>query len=115
MVAVLSEESGTFRIASHTAHCVVEQDGKLEKVTAVVAPKIVFRNGRAEKIWVNLKSIEGPSSITYTVQTAAQLADTFGLFHRQMIKSINRYIDRHCPTTQTVASKPPAAKDKASK
>jgi hypothetical protein len=117
MVAVLGEEGGTFRFAAHTAHCVVEQDGKLEKLTAVVAPKIVFRNGRAEKIWVNLRSIEGPSSITYTVQTAAQLADTFGLFHRQMIKSINRYIERHCPTTQAVASKPPspAAKDKTAK
>jgi hypothetical protein len=82
----------------------------------VVAPKIVFRNGRAEKIWVNLKSIDGPTSISYTVQTAAQLADTFGLFHRQMIKSINRYIERHCPTTQAVAATPaPAAKEKASK
>lgn len=115
MVAVLGEEGGTFRIAAHTAHCVVEQDGKLEKVTAVVAPKIVFRNGRAEKIWVNLKSIDGPSSITFTVQTAAQLADTFGVFHRQMLKGINRYIERHCPTTQAVAAKPPAPKDKAAK
>jgi hypothetical protein len=113
MVAVLGEAGGTFRIADHTAHCVVEQDGKLEKVTAVVAPKIVFRSGRAEKIWVNLKSVDGPSSITYTVQTAAQLADTFGLFHRQMIKSINRYIERHCPTTQAVAAKP--APDKSGK
>lgn len=116
MVAVLGEEGGTYRIAPHIAHCVVEQDGKLEKVTAVVAPKIVFHNGRAEKIWINLKSIDGPSAITYTVQTAAQLADTFGLFHHHMIKQINRYIERHCPTTQAVAAQPPpAAKDKAAK
>ncbi|HEY7548297.1 MAG TPA: hypothetical protein VH913_02135, partial [Hyphomicrobiaceae bacterium] len=116
IVSVLGEEAGTYRIAPHTAHCVVEQDGKAEKVTAVVAPKIVFRNGRAEKIWINLKSIDGPSSITYTVQTAAQLADTFGLFHRRMIKSINRYIERHCPTTQAVAATPaPAKKEKAGK
>ncbi|MBO0764563.1 MAG: hypothetical protein J2P50_08250 [Hyphomicrobiaceae bacterium] len=116
IVAVLGEKGGTYRVPPHTAHCVVEQDGKLEKVTAVVAPKIVFRNGRAEQIWINLKSIDGPSSITYTLQLAAQLADTFGLFHHQMIKSINRYIERHCPTTQAVAAQPPpAGKEKASK
>jgi hypothetical protein len=116
IVKVIGEKAGTFRVAPHTAHCVVEQDGKLEKVTAVVAPKIVFHNGKAEKIWVNLKSIDGPAAITYTVQTAAQLADTFGLFHHHMIKSINRYIERHCPTTQAVAAKPaPSAKEKAGK
>jgi hypothetical protein len=108
LVAVMDGEKGTYRFAPHTANCVVEQDGKLEKVTAVLAPKIVFKNGRADKIWVNLKSVEGPSSVTFTVQTAAQLADNFGLFHRNMIKSINRYIERHCPTTQAVATAPPA-------
>jgi hypothetical protein len=112
LVAVMDEGKGTYRFAPHTANCVVEQDGKLNKVTAVLAPKIVFRNGRAYKIWVNLKSVDGPSSITFTVQTAAQLADSLGVFHRQMIKGINRYIERHCPTTQTAAAPPPAAKDK---
>jgi hypothetical protein len=116
LVAVLTGERGTFRAPRHTAKCVVEQDGRLEKVTAVVAPKIEFRNGRAEKIWFRLKSVEGPAAITFTVETAAQLADTFGLFHRRMIKNINRYIERHCPTTQVVAAKPaPAAKGKAAK
>jgi hypothetical protein len=81
----------------------------------VLAPKIVFRNGRADKIWVNLKKVEGPSSITFTVQTAAQFADTFGLFHRRMIKSINRYIERHCPTTQAVAASKPAPNHKDGK
>jgi hypothetical protein len=115
LVAIMSDERVVLRVPKHTAHCVVEESGTLEKVTAVVAPKIEFRNGKAEKIWIRLKSIDGPGSITYTVQTAAQLADTFGLFHRQMIKGINRYIERHCPKTLEVASKPPASKDKTSK
>ncbi len=115
LIAVMDEGKGTYRFAPHTANCVVEQDGKLQKVTAVLAPKIVFRDGRAYKIWVNLKSLDGPSSITFTVQTAAQLADTWGLFHRQMLKGINRYIERHCPTTQAAAATPPAAKGKTGK
>ena len=115
LVTVITGERGTFRAPRHTANCVVEQDGKLEKVKAVVAPKIEFRNGRAEKIRIRLKSVEGPAGITLTVETAAQLADTFGLFHRRMIKNVNRFIERHCPTTQAVAAKPApaAAKGKA--
>lgn len=111
LVAVMTGERTTFHAPRHTANCVVEQDGKLEKVTAVLAPKIEFKDGKADKIWVRLKSVDGPASITLTVQTAAQLADTFGLFHRQMIRSVNRYIERHCPKTLAVATSAPKSKD----
>jgi hypothetical protein len=110
LVEAMTAERTTFHTGRLTANCVVEQDGQLEKVTAVVAPKIEFRDGKAEKVWVRLKSVDGPASVTLTLQTAAQLADTFGLFHRQMIKNINRYIDRHCPKTLNVAGRPAKAK-----
>jgi hypothetical protein len=118
VVSALTSEQQKLFVPPHTANCVVEQDGKLEKVTAVVAPKIVFKNGKADKVWVNLSSVEGPVGIKATLQTAAQLADTLGLFHKRMIKAINRHIERHCPTTypQLVAAspQPPAAKAKGS-
>ena len=118
VVSALTSEQQKLFVPPHTANCVVEQDGKLEKVTAVVAPKIVFKNGKADKVWVNLSSVEGPVGIKATLQTAAQLADSLGLFHKRMIKAINRHIERHCPTTypQLVAAspQPPAAKAKGS-
>jgi len=109
LVSALTDDQRKLRVAPHTVNCVVEQDGKLEKVTAILAPKIVFRDGKADKVWVNLKNVEGPAGIKATLQTAAQLADTLGLFHRRMIKSINRYVERHCPKTfpQLVATSPP--------
>ncbi len=119
VVAALTEDKRKLRLAPHTVHCVVEQDGKLEKVTATIAPKIDFKEGKADKIWINLKDVDGPVGIKATIQAAAQLADTLGLFHRRMIKSVNRYIERHCPSTypQLVASTPqtPKAKPKPDK
>jgi hypothetical protein len=112
LVTAMTADRVTIRAPRHTANCVVEQDGKPEKVTAVLAPKIEFRNGRAEKIWIRLKSVDGPTAIALTVKTAAQLADNLGLFHGQMIKGINRYVERHCPKTLDVAA---TAKDKADK
>lgn len=109
LVSALTDDHRKLRVPPHTVNCVVEQDGKLEKVTATLAPKIEFRDGKAEKIWINLTNVEGPTGIKATMQTAAQLADTLGLFHRRMIKSINRHIERHCPKTfpQLVATTPP--------
>ena len=109
LVSALTDDHRKLRVPPHTVNCVVEQNGKLEKVTATLAPKIEFRDGKAEKIWVNLTNVEGPAGIKATMQTAAQLADTLGLFHRRMIKSINRYVERHCPKTfpQLVATTPP--------
>jgi hypothetical protein len=111
VIAAMTSDRYKFNVPPHTANCIVENGGKLEKVTAVVAPKIHFKDGKPDKVWVNLQSVEGPASIRFTVQTAAQLADTFGLFHRQMIKSMNKYITRHCPASQSVAAKeqPPKA------
>jgi hypothetical protein len=113
LIAAMTADRTTVRLPRHTANCVVEQDGKPEKVTAVLAPKIEFRNGRAEKIWVRLKSVDGPTAISLTVQTAAKLADNLGLFHGQMIKGINRYVERHCPKALEVAATPPAEKSNA--
>lgn len=116
LIAAMTSDRYKFNVPPHTANCVVESDGKLEKVTAVLAPKVHFKDGKPDKVWVNLKSVEGPASIRFTVQTATQLADTFGLFHRQMIKSMNKYITRHCPASQSVAAKeqPPKASGKGS-
>lgn len=111
LVAVLKGDGKKFFVPPHTANCIVEQDGKREKVTATLSPKIYFQDGKAEKIWVNLTAVEGPSNITATLQTAAYLADNLGLFHRRMIKSINKYIERHCAKNypQLVSTSPPAA------
>ena len=97
ILEAMSADDKKFRAPPHTANCVVESDGKLEKVTATLAPRITFKDGKAEKVWINLKSVEGPTAIKATLFTAAELADRLGLFHKRMVRSVNRYIERHCP------------------
>ena len=62
--AIVNAVSGNgeikLKVPPHTANCVVEQDGHLNPVTATVAPKIVFRDGKAIKIWINLMNVDGP-------------------------------------------------------
>src|SRR5436190_769133 len=79
IVATVTDKDTKFSVPAHTAHCIVEQDGELKTVKATLAPKIVFKGGKAEKIWINLLHVEGPTAIKATMTTAAQLNDTISL------------------------------------
>lgn len=119
IVEALTGDRVKLWVPAHTADCIVEEDGKVQNVTATVAPKILFENGKAKKIWINLLKVEGPAAIKATLHAGAQLNDTWGIIHRPLLKSVNGYINKHCPKyhplTHAVASppakpKPPAAK-----
>jgi hypothetical protein len=118
IVSAMTSEKFTYEVPAHTAHCMVEQDGEISRVTAKLAPKIVFKNGRAEKVWINLKHVDGPASIKATIWTVARLEDSIGIFHRRMIKSMNKFIERSCakkyPQIATAAALP-TTKEKVKK
>jgi hypothetical protein len=97
IVTAVSAKSYKFWVPLTTANCVVEQEGQLKTVTAKLEPKIEFKDGRAEKVWINLREVEGPASIKATLTLGAQLNDSVGLFHKAMLKSINGYIYKLCP------------------
>jgi hypothetical protein len=112
IVAAMTNPEYTFEAGAHTASCVVEENGEPQDVKATLAPKIVFKNGKAEKVWVNLKSIKGPTTIKASLWLAASLTDKVGIFHRPMIKSINKFIDKHCPKAYPKALHSAAPKER---
>jgi hypothetical protein len=91
-------------IPPHTATCLVEIDGQARTLTATLAPKLEIRDGRVEKIWVNLTHLDGPTAVKATLWTAARLADNVGIFQRPMIKSVNRFITTTCPKKYPLAA-----------
>lgn len=96
IVAALTKPKHTVTVPAHQVNCVLEREGEVKPLKAKLAPKLVFKNGKADKVWINLESIEGPDDVKSTIWTAAQLEDTLGLFHRPMIKSINKFLLRQC-------------------
>jgi len=109
IVGALINHEYTFQVAPHTAECLIEQDGEPQIVKATLAPKITFKNGKAEKVWVNLRKVKGPTGIKASAWLAATLTDKVGLFHHNMIKSINKFISRHCPKHYSNAVRATAA------
>ena len=97
LVTAITAKNYKLWVPAHTAECVVEQSGQMKTIKATLAPKIEFKSGRVEKIWVNLQSMEGTSSITGLLSAGANLIDSTGLFHGQMVKEANKYIYTQCP------------------
>jgi hypothetical protein len=96
IVNALTQPKYTIRVERHTVKCVVERDQQLKPVIVKLAPKLEFKNGKADKVWINLKEMEGPDDMKGTVWTAAKLEDTFGIFHAPMIKQINKFMYQQC-------------------
>jgi len=105
LVGALTAPEFKLKAAPHTVDCVVEEDGAAKPIKATLAPKIEFKNGRAEKVRINLQKIDGPFAITSVLSAAATLEDRIGLFHRSMVKSVNRYIEKHCAHLLATAAK----------
>ena len=116
LIAALTQRKHTVRIPAHDVSCVVVREGEERPVAMTVAPKLKFKDGKADKVWINLEKIEGPVDVRATVWTAAQLEDTLGIFHRPLIRSINRFVHRRCGErwgpegTETKAEQEEAAK-----
>lgn len=120
ILAAISSPKAKFWLPDQRVHCIVEEDGKPHDVHVLVSPKIEFRNGQAEKIWINLKEVEGPPNVTGLVHFAVGLSDKVGVLHPALVKSVNGFINKSCPkvlaTPEDVAEAtpaPPATKTKA--
>lgn len=96
IVAALTKPKHTVRIPAHEVNCILEREGEIKPVKARLAPKLTFKDGKADKVWINLESIDGPDDVKSTIWTAAKLEDNLGIFHRPMIKSINKFLYRQC-------------------
>jgi hypothetical protein len=96
VIDALTKPSHTIEVPQHQVQCVVERDGKPSPIVAKLAPKLVFKKGKADKIWINLSDIDGPKAITSTVWMAAELEDKLGIFHGSMLKSVNKFLHKRC-------------------
>jgi hypothetical protein len=115
IIGALTAPKYTVQVPEHEVQCIVEQDGKPKKVVARLAPKLKFKNGKADKIWINLAGVDGPTAVTATVNMAASLEDTLGLFHRSMLKSVNKFLHKKCDERYYADGRPKEEPDAVSK
>ena len=77
--------------------CIIEREKEATPVMLKAAPKIRFKEGRARKIWVNLKDVEGPTAMRGLALSVAKIEDSIGIFHKHLVKAVNYMIEEKCP------------------
>ena len=66
-------------------------------INVSLAPKIQLKDGKAAKAWLGITNIDAPTAIKGAIWTVAQMEDTFGVFHSDLIKDINKFVHEKCP------------------
>lgn len=98
IVSALKEPEIKLELPLHQVHCEIERDKEITPVRLTLGPKVLFKDGKAKQVWVNLKEVDGPTAIKGLVMTVAKLEDSIGLFQKDLIKGINKFISEKCPT-----------------
>ena len=93
---VLTKPDGTLEFQKHTVKCEVERENEVTPINISLAPKVTFKDGKAQKAWLNISEIEAPSVVKGAIWTVAKVEDSFGLFHGEMIHEINEFVNEKC-------------------
>lgn len=93
----LKPGDATLQFPEHVVSCEIEREKDVTHVKLKLAPKVVFKDGKAVTAWVNLKEVDGPTTMKGLAFTAAKLEDRVGVFHKSLIAAINNQLYEKCP------------------
>ncbi len=96
ILTALTAPKHEFSVHPHEVACTVETEEGTKPLKARLAPKLKFQNGKATKVWIRLKDIDGPEPLSSFVWSTAKLEDSIGIFHSEIIKQINKFVHRKC-------------------
>jgi hypothetical protein len=97
LLDALTKPEYEFKLATHTVNCDVEREKEVLKVSVALSPKFQFKDGKATKAWLGIGTIEAPAVVKGVIWSAAQLEDTFGIVHSDLLREINKFVYERCP------------------
>ena len=97
MVDALTKPEYELKLATHAVKCEVEREKEVLNINVDLSPRIQFKDGKAVKAWIGVGEIQAPTVVKGAIWSAAQLEDTFGVVHGDLIKEINRFVYERCP------------------
>ena len=95
MIAALNAPEAIFRLERQSFAC--EIGAEKYPLRATIAPELRFRRGSTIAVSLHLENIQGAPLIKGFVWTAAALEENFGVLQKDMVREVNRFIDKACP------------------
>ena len=96
-IGSLKAGDATLQFPEHVVTCEIEREKEVTLIKLKLAPKVVFKDGKAVTAWVNLKEVDGPTTMKGLAFTVAKLEDGVGVFHKSLIAVINHQLHDKCP------------------
>ena len=97
MIDALTKKDYEYKFPAQNVRCDIEREKEVMKVNVSLAPKFQFKDGKATKAWLGIGTIDAPSVVKGAIWTAAQLEDTFGIVHSDLLREINKFVYERCP------------------
>lgn len=97
IAAAVSQPKHTVQFEEHAVTCNIERESEMTQVNLKMAPKLEFSEGKVQKAWLNVASIDAPTLIKGAIWTVATLEDNFGLFHSELVSEVNEFLGEKCP------------------
>jgi len=97
LVAALTSPTDKLTLPKHTIKCGIERSEGMTKVELSLSPELDLENGRVRSASLGIADIEAPALIKGAIWTVARLESTFGLFEGDLVRDINKFIEKKCP------------------
>ena len=97
LVEALTSPAFTLKIDKQSISCDIGSGGEKYPVKLTIAPELKLKDGKATNAALHIDDIEGAKLIKGVVWTAAALEQNLGLFEGDLVREINRFIDKECP------------------
>jgi hypothetical protein len=97
LIEALGKPQFELKLAKHAIRCEVEREKEVMPLNVALSPRFQFKDGKAVKAQLGIGEIEAPAVLKNAIWTAAQLEETFGIVHADLLKEINRFVHDRCP------------------
>ncbi len=97
LVDALVQADYTLKVDKQPVDCEIERNEEKYPITMTLAPELKFKGGKVAEADLGVDNIEGTTLIKGVVWTAATLEQNFGLFEGDIVREVNKFIEKQCP------------------
>jgi hypothetical protein len=95
ITAALTSAGNVFTAGKQSVAC--EIGSEKYPVSVTMTPELTFRDGTNTAVALHIADIKGATLIKGVVWSAATLEQHFGILHSDMIREVNRFVQKECP------------------
>ena len=99
LAGALTGKQYTLKAPTQSVNCEVDREGTRYPLAVTLTPHVLFKDGKATSVALNVEKIEANAVIKSVVWTASKMEANFGLFQKDFLKGINDYVSEYCQKT----------------